>query len=138
MITFANGMELKTIAVYGGSMLYQDSQRKTLEIVCAADVMTLDEAKALWTDVSVTREITVAEKAAGSDGEYTARSVHINFTLPVELKMTMQNGAEVIRLKLAQKSALETAQEKQAQDIRDNEAALCELAELIAGGENDG
>lgn len=41
-------------------------------------------------------------------------------------------------MKLAQKSALEIEQEKQAQDMDDVNAALCELAALIDGGESNG
>lgn len=147
MITFANGKALETIAVYGSSMQYQDAQRKTLEIVCTAETVTLDEAKALWADTAATREITVTEvitKPVTVDTENsdmtisekaeTVQSVHLNYTLPVELKMDSAG----VHIKLAQKSALEIAQEKQAQDMDDVNAALCELAELIAGGDGNG
>lgn len=125
MITFANGQTLETIAVYGGTMQYQGAQRATLEIVASADVLSLEAAKALWQDNAATAEITVT-----ADGE---TSVHLNYTLPVELKLNELDGAEVVRIKLAQKSALELAQEQQAQDIEDANAALCELAEIIGG-----
>lgn len=127
MITFANGQTLETIAVYGGTVEYQNARRSCLEIVCAADVLTLEEAKALYKDSAATSEITVE-----TDGEI---SVQLNFTLPVELKLTEQDGTEVIRMKLAQKSALEIAQEKQAADINDTQMALIELADMISGGE---
>lgn len=130
MVTFANGTQLQTIAVYGGSMSFQGAQRSTLEIVAAADGITLDAAKALWQNAAATVEMTV------SDGAET--SVHLNYTLPVELKANALDGVDVVRIKLAQRSALELAQAKQAQDIEDANVALCELAELIAGGENDG
>lgn len=125
MITFANGTILETIAVYGGTMQYQNAQRATLEIVASADVLSLDEAKTLWQKTAATAEMTVT-----TDGE---TSVHLNYTLPVELKLNELDGAEVVRIKLAQQSALELAQEKQAQDIEDANAALCELAEIIGG-----
>ncbi len=125
MITFANGTTLETIAVYGGTMQYQNAQRATLEIVASADVLSLDEAKTLWQKTAATAEMTVT-----TDGE---TSVHLNYTLPVELKLNELDGAEVVRIKLAQQSALELAQEKQAQDIEDANAALCELAEIIGG-----
>lgn len=96
MVTFANGKTLETIAVYGGSMQYQDAQRKTLEIVCAVSALSLDEAKALWTDAAATSEITVAETITNpvtvntdsgdmtvSEKTETVQSVHVNFTLPV-------------------------------------------------------
>lgn len=130
MVTFANGTQLETMAVYGGSMSFQGAQRSTLEIVTAADSITLDAAKGLWQNAAATAEMTV------SDGAET--SVHLNYTLPVELKANTLNGVDVVRIKLAQKSVLELIQEKQAQDIEDANAALCELAEIVAGGENDG
>lgn len=130
MVTFANGTQLQTIAVYGDSMSFQGAQRSTLEIVASADSITLDAAKALWQNASATAEMTV------SDGAET--SVHLNYTLPVELKANELDGVDVVRIKLAQKSTLELAQAKQAQDIEDANVALCELAGLIAGGENNG
>lgn len=125
MITFANGTTLETIAVYGGTMQYQGTQRSTLEIVVSAELLTLDEAKLLWQDTAATAEMTVT-----ADGE---TSVLLDYTLPVELRLNELDGAAVVRIKLAQKSALELAQEQQAQDIEDANAALCELAEIIGG-----
>lgn len=125
MITFANGTTLETIAVYGGTMQYQNAQRATLEIVASVDVLSLETAKALWQDNAATAQMTVT-----ADGE---TSVLLDYTLPVELKLNELDGAEVVRIKLAQKSALELAQEQQAQDIEDANAALCELAEIIGG-----
>ena len=130
MIIFKNGKQLETTAVYGGTETYQSAQRKTLELVVSADKLTLDEAKAIWQDSGVTDEITVED-----NGE---SSVQLNYTLPVSLTLSQMDGAAVIHMKLAQKSALELMQERQAQDIKDNEVALCELAELIAGGEDNG
>ena len=130
LVTFNNGKQLDTIAVYGGTETYQSAQRKTLELVVSADELTLDEAKAIWQDSNATSEITVED-----NGE---SSVQLNFTLPVSLTLSQMDGADVICMKLAQKSALELTQEKQAQDMDDVNAALCELAELIAGGEDNG
>ena len=70
-----------------------------------------------------------------SDGQ---TSVQLDFTLPVSLTLNTLNDIPVVRMKLAQKSALERLQEKQAQDMDDVNAALCELAALIDGGENNG
>lgn len=126
-ITFKNGQTYETNAVYGGREIYQASQRDTLDIVIPADKITLEEAKVLWQDSSATSEITVE-----GSGE---SSVQLNFTLPVSLTLNQMDGKDVIRMKLAQKSALEIGLEKQAQDIKDNEAALCELAALIDGGD---
>lgn len=130
MVTFKNGTQLETVAVYGGMETFQAAQRKTLEIVVSAELLTLDEAKEIWQDSGATSEMTIE-----SDGQ---TSVQLDYTLPVSLTLNTLNDTPVVRMKLAQKSALEIEQEKQAQDMDDVNAALCELAELIAGGENDG
>ena len=128
MVIFANGKMFEETAVYGAAETYQSAQRKTLDVVIAADKITLEEAKALWQDSSATSEITIKD-AAG-----TELSVQPNFSIPVELKLDTQDGVEVIHIKLAQKSALELAQEQQAADINDTQLALIELADLVAGG----
>ena len=130
MVTFKNGTQLETVAVYGGTETFQAAQRKTLEIVVSAELLTLDEAKAIWQDSGATSEMTIE-----SDGQ---TSVQLDFTLPVSLTLNTLNDTPVVRMKLAQKSALEIEQEKQAQDMDDVNAALCELAALIDGGENNG
>lgn len=130
MVTFNNGKQVETVAVYGGTETFQAAQRRTLEIVVSAELLTLDEAKAIWQDSGATSEMTIE-----SDGQ---TSVQLDFTLPVSLTLNTLNDAPVVRMKLAQKSALEIEQEKQAQDMDDVNAALCELAALIDGGENNG
>lgn len=130
MVTFNNGKQIETVAVYGGTETFQSAQRKTLEIVVSSELLTLDDAKAIWQDSGATSEMTIE-----SDGQ---TSVQLDFTLPVSLTLNTLNDAPVVRMKLAQKSALEIEQEKQAQDMDDVNAALCELAALIDGGENNG
>lgn len=130
MVTFKNGTQIETIAVYGGTMMYQSTQRKTLELIIPADKLTLEEAKSIWQNTSATAEIVVED-----NGETSA---HLNYTLPVSLVLNNIDETNAIRIKLAQKSSLEIAQEKQAQDIDDVNVALCELADIIAGGEVDG
>ena len=130
MVTFKNGIQLETVAIYGGMETFQSAQRKTLEIVVSAELLTLDEAKAIWQDSGATSEMTIE-----SDDQ---TSVQLDFTLPVSLTLNTLNDIPVVRMKLAQKSALEIEQEKQAQDMDDVNAALCELAALIDGGENNG
>ena len=125
MVTFANGRQLETIAVYGSSMSFQNAQRSTLELVVSADKITLDEAKSIWKDAEMTTEITI------TDGNET--SVHLNYTLPVELKANSLDGVDVVRIKLAQKSDIEIAQEKQATDIAACEAAIIDIGELLGG-----
>ena len=125
MVTFANGRQLETIAVYGSSMSFQNAQRSTLELVVSADKITLDEAKSIWKDATMTAEITI------TDGNET--SVHLNYTLPVELKANSLDGVDVVRIKLAQKSDIEIVQEKQATDIAACEAAIIDIGELLGG-----
>ena len=125
MVTFANGRQLETIAVYGSSMSFQNAQRSTLELVVSADKITLDEAKSIWKDAEMTAEITITE------GNET--SIHLNYTLPVELKANSLDGVDVVRIKLAQKSDIEIAQEKQATDIAACEAAIIDIGELLGG-----
>ena len=134
MITFKNGSSYEEIAVYGAKETFQDAQRDTLDIVLSAEDITLDEAKKLWQNADATSEITIDY----SDEETTKSSVHINYTLPMVLTLDTLNGRQVVHIKLAQKSALELTQEKQAQDMDDVNAALCELAEIVAGGESNG
>lgn len=134
MVTFKNGSSYNEVAIYGAKTTYQSAERDTLDIVLSAEDITLDEAKKLWQNADATSEITIDY----SDEETTKSSVHINYTLPMALTLDTLNGVEVVHIKLAQKSALELMQEKQAQDMDDVNAALCELAEIIAGGENNG
>ena len=134
MVKFKNGSSYNEIAVYGAKTTYQSAERDTLDIVLSAEDITLDEAKKLWQNADATSEITIDY----SDEETTKSSVHINYTLPMVLTLDTLNGRQVVHIKLAQKSQLELTQEKQAQDIDDVNAALCELAEIAAGGENNG
>ena len=134
MVTFKNGSSYNEVAIYGAKTTYQSAERDTLDIVLSAEDITLDEAKKLWQNADATSEITIDY----SDEETTKSSVHINYTLPMVLTLDTLNGRQVVHIKLAQKSQLELTQEKQAQDIDDVNAALCELAEIAAGGENNG
>ena len=128
MITFNDGKQINTIAVYGGTETYQSAQRKTLELMIPADALTLDEAKAIWQDSATTAEITVED-----NGE---SSVQLNFTLPVSLTLSQMDGADVIRMKLAQKSTLEIMQERHGEDISALDAAILEIGELLGGEDN--
>ena len=129
MIIFKNGKQLETTAVYGGTETYQSAQRKTLELVVSADELTLDEAKASWQDSAATAEITVED-----NGE---SSVQLNFTLPVSLTLSQMDGADVIRMKLAQKSDMEITHDQHSADISALDAAILEIGELL-GGESNG
>ncbi len=128
-IKFNNGKQFETVAVYGGGMTFQNANRDTLEIRIAEENAAFEELKAVYTDADALSEIEV------QDGE--TKSLQINYTIPVELGLKQIDGASVWCIKIAQKSALELAQEKQAADINDTQLALIELAGMI-GGETNG
>lgn len=134
MVTFKNGSSYNEVAIYGAKTTYQSAERDTLDIVLSAENITLDEAKKLWQNADATSEITIAY----DEEEVTKTSVHINYSLPMSLTLDTLNDKQVVHIKLAQKSQLELTQEKQAQDMDDVNAALCELAEIVAGGESNG
>lgn len=138
MVTFANGLNFETTVIYAVSADFQGAKRDTLDIAIPADKITLDEAKAIWQNSNATSEITITYEELVDEKTVTKTGVHINYTLPMALTLDVLNGEQVVHIKLAQKSALELTQEKQAQDMDDVNAALCELAELIAGGEDNG
>lgn len=130
MVTFKNGKQIETISVLGSSETFQAAQRKTLEFIISADELTFGEAKAIWKDSALTAEITVEHGGASS--------VQLDFTLPVALILSVLDGQEVIRMKLAQKSALEIMQEKHSADITALDEAILEIGELLGGGEGNG
>lgn len=138
MVTFANGLNFETTVIYAVPADFQGAKRDTLDIAIPADKITLDEAKAIWQNADATSEITITYEELVDEKTVTKTGVHINYTLPMALTLDMLNDKQVVHIKLAQKSALELTQEKQAQDMDDVNAALCELAELIAGGEDNG
>ena len=138
MVTFANGLNFETTVIYAVPADFQGAKRDTLNIAIPANKITLDEAKTIWQNADATSEITITYEELVDGKTVTKTGVHINYTLPMALTLDMLNDKQVVHIKLAQKSALELTQEKQAQDMDDVNAALCELAELIAGGEDNG
>lgn len=132
MVIFSNCESYKTVRILGGSETYQGQHRKTLEIDFDSAAIALDKAKSLFTDPDIWNEITVE-----TDGE---TSIQLNFSLPLELILTtkrkwlnIDSNDELIVLRMAQKSALEIAQEKQATDIAACEAAIVDIGELLGG-----
>lgn len=130
MVTFANGKTIETIAVLGGRTQFQNAMRETLEIRAARDETGFEELKALYTNGAALSEIEVND---GNGGQ----SLQLDFTLPVELSLKDIDGEQIWCMKLAQKSALEIEQERQAADINDTQLALIELAGM-KGGERNG
>lgn len=147
MITFANGKSYEQVSVLGAVQSFQGQLRNTLAMKFRGTDITLAEATELYKDADALKEISIVEtymeNGTDSDGnsveiERTRSSVQLNFTLPVELtlsteKISPQETAEIITIKVAQKSALEIAQERQAVDIAVCEAAIMEIGELLGG-----
>ena len=145
MITFANSKSYEQVSVLGAVQSFQGQLRNTLSMKFRSTDITLSEATELYKDADALKEISIeenyTENGTDIDGnsveiERTRSSVQLNFTLPVELtlsteKISPQESAEIITIKVAQKSALEIAQERQAVDIQDTQVALMELAELV-------
>ena len=144
-ITFANGTTIETgFAPIGSTTTFQSAYRKTLELRLPVSVISFEEIKALYTDSTAMSEITVTEwgKQEQVDPEnpeqmievdvVVGQSLHLNFSLPIELTLKNVDGTDLWCAKMAQKSDLEIAQGKQATDIENIEAALIELAEMEA------
>ena len=147
-ITFANGVIIKTdFAPIGGTTVFQSAYRKTLELRFPASVISFEEIKSIYTNPTTMSEVVVTEwgKQQQTNPEnpeetlevdvIVGQSLHLNFSLPIELTLKNEDGVDLWCAKMAQKSAVEIEQEKQAADITNNEAALIELAGIIAGGE---
>lgn len=147
MITFANGKSYEQVSVFGAVQSFQGQLRNTLALKFLATAITLAEATELYKDEDALKEISITETynepGLDSEGhtvyiERTRGSVQLNFTLPVELtlstdKISPTESAEIVTIKLAQKSALELAQERQAVDIAACEAAIIDIGTLLGG-----
>lgn len=130
MVTFANKKSIETIAVIGGTTQFQNAQRSTLEIRAACDETNFEELRAIYTNSKALSEIEVND---GNGGQ----SLQLDFTLPMELSLKDIDGEQLWCMKLAQRSALEIAQERQAASINETQLALIELAGMM-GGESNG
>lgn len=134
MITFNNGKSFDTVCIIGNSIEFQNARRDSLDIIIKAEDITLDEAKALWNDTAATSALSITSTVNDNGTQRETTDCYVNYNIPVSLTLNQLNGEDVVHIKLAQMSTLEIAQAKQAQDISDANAALCELAELITGG----
>lgn len=145
-VTFANGTKVETdFPPIGGATTFQSAYRKTLELRFPASVISFEEIKALYTDSTAMSEITVTEwgKQEQVDPEnpeqtievdvVVGQSLHLNFSLPIELTLKNVDGTDLWCAKMAQKSDLEIAQKKQATDIAACEAAIIDIGELLGG-----
>lgn len=131
-VKFANGKEIEA-SVYGASLYFQNSQRQTLEFIIPEELYSFDEMKSLWKDSHATSEITITSAISDGETAHQETSVHLNFTIPVEMKYVQSGDSYNLRFKLAQKSELEIAQEKQAIDISACESAIIDIGELLGG-----
>lgn len=132
MIIFANGKSFEDISVFGSTTVLQNANRRTLEITIAEDKATFEELLSIYTDVSALDTITT-KAIVEEDGVISeTQNVHLHFTIPVSLGTAFMDGNPVWIMKVAEKTALELTQEKQATDIENIEAALIELAEMEA------
>lgn len=145
-ITFANGTTIETgFAPIGGTATFQSAYRKTLELRFPSKAISFEEIKALYTDSMAMSEITVTEwgKQEQIDPEnpeqtievdvVVGQSLHLNFSIQIELTLKNVDGTDLWCAKMAQKSAVEIAQEKQATDIAACEAAIIDIGELLGG-----
>ena len=128
MIKFANGTTYDTIGVYGGEMTLQSAKRRTLEICISKDEATFEELSALYSDAAALDAITTID-----DVDTSSANLHLHFTIPVSLGLKDFDGEQVWSMKVAEMSALELAQEKQATDIAACEAAIIDIGELLGG-----
>lgn len=127
MIIFANGKSIETVAVLGATAVIQGASRQTLEALIAEENASFEELSALYTDPSALGKITVI----ANDGK--SQSLHLNFTIPVALGLKTVDGKQLWSMKIAEKSALELAQEAQAADIEAVTAAIIEIGEMLGG-----
>lgn len=140
MVTFKNGKQIETVAVYGGTMTFQGANRETLEFRVSEENATFDELKAVYTDPEALSEIEVKDvtEMPSETGveKVEARSLHLHYTLPVDLGLHDIDGEQLLCMKVAQKSAIEITQEQQAAAINDTQLGLIELASMIGGEDN--
>lgn len=145
-ITFANGTKIETdFPPIGGTTTFQSAYRKILELRLPVSEISFEEIKALYTDSTAMSEITVTEwgKQTQKDSEnpeqtievdvVVGQSLHLNFSLPMELTFKNVDGTDLWCAKMAQKSDLEITQENQATDIAACEAAIIDIGELLGG-----
>ena len=125
MVKFANGTQIETIAVYGDNMRFQNEYRETLEFRVDECAVSFDELKAIYTDSKALSEIEIV------DGD--SHSLHLNYSIPVELSLREIDGVQTLSMKIAQRSEAELERERQAAEITNTQLALIELAEMIVG-----
>lgn len=130
-ITFKNGTTLPVIAVYSNKDLIQGAYRECFEIRFPTEAVTYDTLTALAVSENL-KEITLTE----TESDVTNRvSKYFNFTIVtgMGMKTAPEDGTPYCFLSVAQKSDAELAIEQLKQDNEDVQAALVELAGIVAG-----
>lgn len=150
VLEFADGTTVVTpIAPLGGTTTYQSAYRRTKEYRIPYDAMTFEEVEALYTNAEAMCKVNLTEYGVVLDENgtptvddegnvievITAQEQHLNYTMPMDLKLTTINGIKAWCVPMAQMSDVEIMQAQQASDITDTQAALIELADIVAGGE---
>lgn len=134
-ITFKNGTVLPVLAVFGSKDLIQGTYRECFEIRFPSEAVTYGELTALAVPGNLL-ELILTEKDSETN-EVTAQYTHKNFTIVTGkgMKTDPEDGTPFYFLSVAQKSDAELAIEQLQQDNEDVQAALVELAGIIAGEE---
>ena len=129
-ITFKNGTTLSVIAVYSQKELIQGAYRECFEIRFPTEAVTYDTLTALAVSENL-KEITLIE----TEDDVTNRvSKYFNFSILTGMGMkTSEDGTQFNFLSVAQKSDAELAIEQLQQDNEDVQAALVEVAGIVAG-----
>ena len=129
MVIFANNKTYNAIGVYAGEITLQGAHRRTLDICVSKNDATFEELSELYSNTEALDSITTVDNEDSS-----ISNLHLHYIIPVSLGLKDLDGEQVWSMKVAEISALELAQAVQAADIANHEAALIELAEIIAGG----
>lgn len=130
-ITFKNGTTLPVIAVYSQKELIQGAYRECFEIRFPTEAVTYDTLTALAVSENL-KEITLTE----TESDVTNRvSKYFNFSIltGMGMKTAPEDGTPYYFLSVTQKSDAELAIEQLQQDNEDVQAALVELAGIVAG-----
>lgn len=125
-ITFKTGEKFTVNSVWGKSATFQGADRKVLEIRIENTGELFEQLKAIYTNHESLAEIYVEEK--NNEGEITGSSYHNDYTLNMELGLKTIDSVQYLVMKIAQKTALEIMQEKQAIEIENLKKSLKELS----------
>ena len=140
-IEFADGTAVDTVfPPLGGTATYQSAYRKTIEYRIPYDVMTFENIEKLYTDPSAMCKVNIVEYGTEFNSDtgdakevITAQSQKLNYTMPMDLKLTTINDVKVWSIPMAQMSDVEIAQAQQAEELAVTQMAVMELAAMAGG-----